>query len=131
MFWFPSTAVAPTVDGYGSYYAPAIELRGHPLAGMDLGDLWLGSPARSRSPATLCSRASRSRSATRPRSWTGSAWGRTSQRVIEEMVRRGIDPERLTYRAFGDRAPERTEDTPEAHAYNRRVVFVVEERAPE
>ena len=54
---------------------------------------------------------------------------RRAQRVFEEMVRGGVAPERLTHQAFGDQQPDRTDGTPESEAYNRRVQFVVVERA--
>ena len=40
--WLPSTTAAPTRDGFGSYYAPAIGVRGYPLASLGF-DLWLGA----------------------------------------------------------------------------------------
>lgn len=40
--WLPSSASAPTTDGFGSYYALALGARGYPLAAMGIGDLWLG-----------------------------------------------------------------------------------------
>ncbi|MDQ3037341.1 MAG: OmpA family protein [Myxococcota bacterium] len=43
--WLPSTNAAPTVDGFGSYYAPALGARAYPLADLGVGDLWVGASA--------------------------------------------------------------------------------------
>ncbi len=39
--WLPSSTSAPTVDGYGGYYAPGVGVRLHPFAKLAVGDLWL------------------------------------------------------------------------------------------
>ncbi len=39
---FPSNDSAPTLSGYGTYYAPAIGFRLHPLAPLGLPGLWMG-----------------------------------------------------------------------------------------
>ena len=39
---FPSAPFAPTEDGFGSYYALGLALRGYPMPDLELGDLWLG-----------------------------------------------------------------------------------------
>jgi outer membrane protein OmpA-like peptidoglycan-associated protein len=41
--WVPSSGSAPTPEGFGSYYAPALGLRADPLAGLGVGDLWAGA----------------------------------------------------------------------------------------
>ncbi len=38
-----ASAANPGADAYGTYYAPALGLRLHPLAGLGVGDLWVGA----------------------------------------------------------------------------------------
>lgn len=45
MHFFPSDESAPTEDGFGSYYAPTLAVRAHPLAGRGVGDLWVSAGA--------------------------------------------------------------------------------------
>lgn len=45
--------------------------------------------------------------------------------VYNEMVRRGIDPSRMTWRGRGSSEPIDTNDTPEGRAENRRVEFMI------
>lgn len=48
-----------------------------------------------------------------------------AMRVREELARRGVDPARLTVKAYGSARPVRPYDGPEARAVNRRVQFTV------
>jgi outer membrane protein OmpA-like peptidoglycan-associated protein len=41
--WLPSSGASPTPQGFGSYYAPGLGLRIHPLAGLGVGDLWISA----------------------------------------------------------------------------------------
>ncbi|MDQ3031354.1 MAG: OmpA family protein [Myxococcota bacterium] len=41
-YWLPVSAANPSSHSFGTYYAPAIALRLHPLATQGVGDLWLG-----------------------------------------------------------------------------------------
>ena len=43
--------------------------------------------------------------------------------VYDEMVKRGIDPKRMTWKGKGEREPIDTNDTPEGRQENRRVEF--------
>lgn len=45
--------------------------------------------------------------------------------VMDYLVSKGIDPERMTAEGFGDTQPVMTNDTKEGRAANRRVEFVV------
>ncbi len=55
---------------------------------------------------------------------------RRAERVIHLLVEDGVAAERLMPEPLGDRAPEFTGDNEEDHARNRRVIFVIVERAP-
>ncbi|MCQ2337405.1 MAG: OmpA family protein [Paludibacteraceae bacterium] len=45
--------------------------------------------------------------------------------VYMEMVKRGIDPKRMTWRGAGELEPIESNDTPEGRAENRRVEFMI------
>ena len=45
--------------------------------------------------------------------------------VVDYLVQKGISSSRLTYQGFGGTRPITNEDTAEAHAKNRRVVFII------
>lgn len=45
--------------------------------------------------------------------------------VFDEMVKRGIDPKRMTWRGAGETEPIESNDTPEGRAENRRVEFMI------
>lgn len=45
--------------------------------------------------------------------------------VYDEMVKRGIDPNRMTWKGKGEREPIDTNDTPEGRQENRRVEFKI------
>ena len=55
---------------------------------------------------------------------------RRAERVIHLLEEDGVAAERLVAEPLGDRAPEFTGDSEDDHARNRRVVFVIVERAP-
>lgn len=46
--------------------------------------------------------------------------------VVDYLIKKGIGSNRLTYRGFGGSRPISKEDTPEEHAQNRRVEFIIE-----
>lgn len=45
--------------------------------------------------------------------------------VYQEMVKRGIDPKRMSWRGMGESDPIESNDTPEGRAENRRVEFMI------
>lgn len=45
--------------------------------------------------------------------------------VYQEMVRRGINPKRMSWRGAGETEPIESNDTPEGRAENRRVEFMI------
>jgi len=45
--------------------------------------------------------------------------------VYQEMVKRGINPKRMSWRGAGESEPIETNDTPEGRAENRRVEFMI------
>jgi outer membrane protein OmpA-like peptidoglycan-associated protein len=50
---------------------------------------------------------------------------RRAQSVRQALIQRGVEPDRLTTRGYGERRPIAPNDTPAGRAQNRRVEFVV------
>ena len=48
---------------------------------------------------------------------------RRAKAVYDYLVLRGVDPDRLTYRGYGESRPIATNDTPEGRAQNRRTTL--------
>jgi outer membrane protein OmpA-like peptidoglycan-associated protein len=48
---------------------------------------------------------------------------RRAKAVYDYLILRGIDPDRLTYRGYGETRPVATNDTPEGRALNRRTTL--------
>ncbi len=48
---------------------------------------------------------------------------RRAKAVYDYLVLRGVDPDRLTYRGYGETRPIATNDTPEGRAQNRRTTL--------
>ncbi|MCK5096734.1 MAG: OmpA family protein [Desulfobacteraceae bacterium] len=61
-----------------------------------------------------------------PSNWELSAVRATS--VLKHLIKRGIDPERLTATGYGKILPLISNDTEEHRALNRRVEFVLEKK---
>jgi chemotaxis protein MotB len=61
-----------------------------------------------------------------PSNWELSAVRATS--VLKHLIKRGIDPERLTATGYGKILPLMSNDTEEHRAINRRVEFVLEKK---
>ncbi len=57
---------------------------------------------------------------------------RRARAVVEYLIRRGVDPDRLTWIGYGESRPLVPNDTPEGKAVNRRVEFRIlyDEPAP-
>ena len=45
--------------------------------------------------------------------------------VVNYLIKKGIKNERLSWKGYGDMRPITTENTPEGHAKNRRVEFII------
>lgn len=45
--------------------------------------------------------------------------------VADYLVQKGVKPDRVTSHGYGSTRPLSTEDTPAAHAKNRRVEFII------
>ncbi len=56
---------------------------------------------------------------------------RRARNVVRELTRRGVDPNRVSFEGFGSSRPRTSGRSEDAHQQNRRVEFVVAERASE